>query len=915
MKINVQYRDHLPKLGLNNQYVGDGYPLCRDLANKHFLKKGATYRLLGVDARSETLGDPENWYGADPRRISLDQGSQLARRICNKKNYFSNSCDYSAMVVLEEDFICSGIECDLNDVRTVEVEQGVWYEYVRPACVHQTFYEDATKILLPSKSESMCGDPSVDVASTICCEKPGNNGVQSRKGVEYYAGERVKFEVAEKRCANLNKQICPSPKKFTREECFDSSLGGCDRSLFYWTPASCNLIVKIDLEGSIALINEPMVPGVESEDTFKMVQNNTKMFFRAEWLSSESSVRAFLSNYASSCASAPDCRVGSDGLCQCNTKVVERAAFTDLELNLASTEDVLSRAKIGAFQPIGDEGEYVKPGLRKYPSGSVNLQTIFKVTDHNGIVHYRRNLVSQVAAGGLSFRNPVSFFPVSQPTLRDLEYETDAALEHYFYHNNMAPFLAIRLAQRFGISNPSPRYVETIARAFRSGIYSSIGSGKYGCMQATMAAVLLDRESLDPLLDIDPIHGSLHEPFLKIMRVMRSLEFQASKQSPLVRFKRDLQDFIGQEPYKLPSVFSFFKPEYRPSGQIASAGLSAPEAQVINGPSAVNSMNTILSYLKYGLSSCFQGFGPGNDKDDECYIGNNKRHKGISTYAVGRWDSVEDIVNELATMLTSGRLSGSRRQQVRDAYESTINGGRGEMEALINAQQLIVLSPEFNTNGKVRKATALRSQNDSLEPTANPYKAIVYAMLPGGVDSYNVLVPEDCTKTNKRGQTVREQYDKARGSLAFDDSERVLKIDAGNNTSQPCTAFAIHDELTVVKELYDRGELVFFANAGMINEEGMSKGNYQEKSTIQLFAHNSMQEATKQVDPTFTKPTTGVLGRTKSVLTRKGYNVDTLSVDTASIALETDVDSSRPTSVVGRSGVNVFADRPRSELW
>jgi hypothetical protein len=63
--------------------------------------------------------------------------------------------------------------------------------------------------------------------------------------------------------------------------------------------------------------------------------------------------------------------------------------------------------------------------------------------------------------------------------------------------------------------------------------------------------------------------GSLLEPFLKIVHLMRSLEFEAADDFPLVRFKRDLQDFIGQEPYQLPSVFSFFKPKFRPAGKFA----------------------------------------------------------------------------------------------------------------------------------------------------------------------------------------------------------------------------------------------------------------------------------------------------------------------------------------------------------
>lgn len=71
--------------------------------------------------------------------------------------------------------------------------------------------------------------------------------------------------------------------------------------------------------------------------------------------------------------------------------------------------------------------------------------SVFEVTDANGVRQFRKNVKSQ--------------------------YEKDAALDHYFYHPNTAPFLAVRFAQRFGISNPSPGYVSRIASAFRSGSY------------------------------------------------------------------------------------------------------------------------------------------------------------------------------------------------------------------------------------------------------------------------------------------------------------------------------------------------------------------------------------------------------------------------------------------------------------
>jgi uncharacterized protein (DUF1800 family) len=141
-----------------------------------------------------------------------------------------------------------------------------------------------------------------------------------------------------------------------------------------------------------------------------------------------------------------------------------------------------------------------------------------------------------------SFRNPVHFMPFAvgeantqtEATLGVALHETDAVLDSYLVHPNTAPFLAARFCQRFGISNPSPRYVTAVATAFRTGSYTHAGSGLrfgkgvYGDLEAAFGAVLLDREARTSLLDADPAHGSMREPLLKVLAVMRSMEFAAN---------------------------------------------------------------------------------------------------------------------------------------------------------------------------------------------------------------------------------------------------------------------------------------------------------------------------------------------------------------------------------------------------
>ena len=203
-----------------------------------------------------------------------------------------------------------------------------------------------------------------------------------------------------------------------------------------------------------------------------------------------------------------------------------------------------------------------------------------------------------------SFRNPPHFmslipdytspYGLGERNLRDAQYETEATLDHYFYQDNVAPFLCVRIMQRFSFSNPSGRYISECVKAFRSGEYVSggqtFGSGVYGSLEAMIASILLDREATDSSAAVDPSHGSLREPILKVMHLMRSMDYRTAIPTTLdgnlmqTTFNHELwkiDEKIGSGSYEFPSVFSWFLPEYVPSeGPNLPAGLVSPEAMV-----------------------------------------------------------------------------------------------------------------------------------------------------------------------------------------------------------------------------------------------------------------------------------------------------------------------------------------------
>ncbi len=143
--------------------------------------------------------------------------------------------------------------------------------------------------------------------------------------------------------------------------------------------------------------------------------------------------------------------------------------------------------------------------------------------------------------------------------------------------------------------------MKTVADAFTSGIYDTgedkFGTNEYGDLAATIAAILLDQESRHIVLDRDPFHGSVREPLLKVIALMRSMEFTQIDSAGIFGLY-EAEDNLGQMAHELPSVFSFFRPEFAHPGSVTESALVAPEASLLY--KALGMLNGMLSMIKFG---------------------------------------------------------------------------------------------------------------------------------------------------------------------------------------------------------------------------------------------------------------------------------------------------------------------------
>ncbi len=235
------HRDPFPKTDLGVGYIGDKVPLCIDLPRLHFLKKQATYRLLGSSLTPD-LHEFSWWWDEDRQPDNVFVLTALS----NLKTLLMSK---QPVIILDDDLDCVGDECDVDTMRLVKVDSNppIYYEYIRRPCVELSFYDNGKKISTRWSGEdarkSMCANPNVEAAFDACCSNPSAS-VPRGYMLCYYDLEKTTYATARSRCQSTypGGDTCDHHWTPQTDTCTTGSYWMSDN--WFWTNQDCQVKVK-----------------------------------------------------------------------------------------------------------------------------------------------------------------------------------------------------------------------------------------------------------------------------------------------------------------------------------------------------------------------------------------------------------------------------------------------------------------------------------------------------------------------------------------------------------------------------------------------------------------------------------------------------------------------------------------------
>jgi uncharacterized protein (DUF1800 family) len=249
--------------------------------------------------------------------------------------------------------------------------------------------------------------------------------------------------------------------------------------------------------------------------------------------------------------------------------------------------------------------------------------------------------------------------------------DLNAAIDNIFNHPNVGPFIGRQLIQQFVTANPSPAYVQRVARAFNGTASDSGPSRPRGDMKAVLTAILTDPEALTPQAPAS--FGKLREPILQLTHLLRALGGVSDGV-----WLRSQAAALGQTVYSPASVFNFFPPDY-----------DLPDNPSLDGP-AFGVFNASAAFKWSGvLQTALNGKGVAPDTTVAGSVG--------TKIDLTRWQNLAatpaTLVAEINRVLFAGRASSALQAALLKAAQ--IAPATKPLDRAKAALFLAAMSPEY----------------------------------------------------------------------------------------------------------------------------------------------------------------------------------------------------------------------------
>jgi uncharacterized protein (DUF1800 family) len=235
-----------------------------------------------------------------------------------------------------------------------------------------------------------------------------------------------------------------------------------------------------------------------------------------------------------------------------------------------------------------------------------------------------------------------------------------AVMDHLANHPNVGPFISKQLIQHLVTSNPSPAYVERVARVFNNdcnGLYSQGCTNTRGSLKFVVQAILLDPEARGDV-KTDPNYGKLREPAQYVTGFLRAFNvksFDKTTTSDGVLGSRGGTDFTGtldQPIFQPPTVFSYYQPGY----EVPGTKLLGPAFGILSTTTTLRRANDINTLVFNGVSATTTptAASPDRPRGTSIDIANLEALAGNPV----------DIVNALDALLLHGTMNPQMRASI-----------------------------------------------------------------------------------------------------------------------------------------------------------------------------------------------------------------------------------------------------------